>query len=252
MVVTMQRGASRSELPDFGPDRPEFRAQRTSALPAALVQVTAVLCLGLFLEVVAAMRPLLSVGGSPWAWLPVVFLPLAFALALLVEVVPGPVVVRAFGAAMGLAVIVGVMGTLFHLAAHGLLGPHWERWLRFGSWLGDPPVFAPMSFALLAVVGAGAIAAPRLLGIRPSTAPWDALGAPRGSWRAFAALAGCLTLVGIALVATPPIRGIGVLMVLAGTLWQGVLLVATIRARNPARSVSRSSSIEQEHATPAD
>ena len=225
--------------------------QSPSALPAVLVQITAVLCLGLFLEVVAAMRPLLTVGGNPWAWLPVVFLPLALTLALLLEVIPNPVVGRAFGAAMGLAVLIGVLGTIFHLAAHGLLGPRWGRWLQFGSWLGDPPVFAPMSFALLALVGAGAIAAPRLLGNRPGRSIWAALGVPP-QWRPLAALGGCVTLVGIALVASPA-RAVGVLVVLAGALWQGALILGTIRThRFPTQSMRRSRPVSEGHTTPAD
>ncbi len=220
-------------------------------LPAALVHVTAILCLGLFLEVVAAMRPLLTAGGNPWAWLPVVFLPLAFALTLLVEVVPSPPIVRAFGAAMGLAFLIGVLGTIFHLAAHGLLGPRWGRWLQFGSWLGDPPVFAPMSFALLAVIGASAIASPRFLAAPSTRVPWALLGVAHGPWRSLAAILGGMTLMGIALVASPG-RAVGVLIVLAGAIWQGVLLFAMTRPHAPLTSGSYLSPESEKQATPAD
>ena len=249
MAVQVESNKLNTQLADA--DRKPQGPQAPSALPALLVQITAVLCLGLFLEVVAAMRPLLTVGGNPWAWLPVVFLPLALTLALLTEVMPSPVVVRAFGAAMGLAGLIGVLGTVFHLAAHGLLGPRWGRWLQFGSWLGDPPVFAPMSFALLALVGAGAIASPRLLGNRPGRSLWHALGVPR-PWRPFAALGGCMTLVGIALVASPA-RAVGMLVILAGALWQGALILGTIRThRFPTRSIRRSRPVSEGHTTPAD
>lgn len=205
----------------------------TRALPAALVQLTAVLCLGLFLEVVAAMRPLLGPGGSPWAWLPVVFLPIALVLALAVEVAPHPVCIRAYGAAMGLAVLVGVLGTAFHLAAHGLLGPHWVRWLHFDSWVGDPPVFAPMSFALLGLLGG---AAPVLASASRGptaeapvgTARWAALGVPAGLWRIQAAASAALGLLGIGLEVSPA-RAIGVLAILLASAWQALTILGTLR-----------------------
>ncbi len=234
-MIQAERSALLDEL--VVPRAAPPRGGRTHALPAALVQLTAVLCLGLFLEVVAAMRPLLGSGGNPWAWLPVTFLPIAFMLALVVEVAPAPVGVRAFGAAMGLAVVVGVLGTAFHLAAHGLLGPHWVRWLHFGSWVGDPPIFAPMSFALLGLIGGAALVSPRHL--HPSTAEgvtgraaWEALGAPAGIWRGLAGAGGCLGVVGIGLEASPA-RAVGVLAILLATAWQTLIIVGTLRVGHP-------------------
>ena len=211
------------------------------AWPAALVHLTAVLALGLFLEVVAAMRPLLGTGGNPWAWLPVVYLPLAYVLALLVQLYPGRDQAHAFGAAMALGVVVGVVGTALHMAAHGLLGPHWQQWLRFGSWMGDPPVFAPMSFALLGLAGTGALLAAPVATASARKAlgkGWEHLGDPPGSARATSWAAALLGLGGLALEATPA-RAWGVLAVMTAALLQSAGMVIAWRVRTGWKGLGR-------------
>ena len=220
--------AERTEDSSGGED-----AAAGGAWPAALVHLTAVLALGLFLEVVAAMRPLLGSGGNPWAWLPVVYLPLAYVLALLVQLYPGRDQAHAFAAAMALGVVVGVLGTALHMAAHGLLGPHWQQWLRFGSWMGHPPVFAPMSFALLGLAGVGALLAvtgPTGSARRAAGRGWEQLGDPPGPARATSWAAALLGLGGLALEATPA-RAWGVLAVMAAALLQAALMVIVWRVR---------------------
>lgn len=228
-----------SRAPEDGPA--VFRRTpnaRTHALPAVLIQLTAVLCLGLFLEVVAAMWPLLGHGGNPWAWLPVVFLPMALLSALAVEVAPGPICLRAYGATMALAVVVGTLGMAFHLAAHGLLGPHWVRWLHFGAWVGDPPIFAPMSFALLGLIGGSALVYRReMRGRAPEEALgrawWKSFGVPAGIWRVLAGVGGAVGLLGIGLVASPA-RAIGVLAILFAAAGQALTILGTFRVGDPA------------------
>ena len=230
--VVRTRAGGRTRAPGQGADAVASRragggAEDGGAWSVALVHLTAVLALGLFLEVVAAMRPLLGPGGNPWAWLPVVYLPLAYVLALLLQLHPGRDQAYAFATAMGLGVVVGIVGTALHMAAHGLLGPEWQHWLRFGSWMGDPPVFAPMSFALLGLAGAGALLTLPAGGWNARTGVrggWERLGDSGGPARATSWVAALLGLGGVVLEVTPA-RAWGVLAVMTAALLQSAGMV---------------------------
>lgn len=176
----------------------------------ALLHLTFIMGAGLFVEVFTAMSPLLHSGGNIWAWLPVVFLPVAVALTILAQLSTHDDVLRGFQVAMGLAIAVGLLGTAFHLAAHGLFGPALAHPLSFSNWSGQPPIFAPMSFGVLGVLG------------------WFAIVQTQGSacsdgWSAIlAGASGALSLSGMILDIFGLARGVGVLLILAGTGLQAV------------------------------
>jgi hypothetical protein len=186
----------------------------------ALLDLTFIMSAGLFVEVYTAMNSLLGQSGHPWAWVPVIFLPVAIVLTVLLQLFPGERALLGFQITMGLAVGVGVVGTVLHLGAHGLLGGGVAYALSFNGWLGDPPIFAPMSFGVLGVLGWFATAAG--LEVRGGR-----LVAP-----ALTAAAGLLALVGmlldifqlgrvLGLLLTMVAVGLEVVILALEWLWQG-------------------------------
>ncbi len=180
-------------------------APRDGRVGRALLQLTFVMGAGLFVEVMTAMGPLLRSGGNAWAWLPVVFLPVAAALTLAVQLFDQQDVFRGFRVVMGLAVLVGMLGTLFHLMAHGFLGTGAAHVLSFSHWAGQPPIFAPMSFGVMGVLGWFAAV--------------EGCGTGRAAGRAavLGGLVGVLTLLGMVLNIVALDRGMGLLLISGGT-----------------------------------
>lgn len=165
-----------------------MRASVQPRTARALLNLTFIMSAGLFVEVYTAMNSLLGEGGHAWAWVPVIFLPVATLLTVLLQLIPGKRVLLGFQITMGVAVAVGVVGTVLHLGAHGLLGSGVTYALSFNGWIGDPPIFAPMSFGVLGVLGWFATA-----GVLPD------LAAGRRVAPALAAAAGLLALAGMLL-----------------------------------------------------
>lgn len=104
----------------------------------------------LFLEVYLYHRGLTLADRGGWGLVPLVFTPWALLATVLAAGWPHRSTYWLYVAASGAAVLLGVAGTGFHLAIHAAA---WGQTLDFRSWLGNPPVLAPLSFALAGLVG---------------------------------------------------------------------------------------------------
>ncbi len=85
-----------------------------------------------------------------FAIVPVFFSPIGLitAMAAAYKLTPGPV--AALRVVMVASIVVGLIGTYFHVVPRIAAG---ESVLSVGLWLGDPPILAPAAFAFPGIIG---------------------------------------------------------------------------------------------------
>ena len=85
-----------------------------------------------------------------FALIPVFFAPIGLVVSLMAAYKPTPRAVLAFQGVMLVSLLVGLLGTYFHLAPRLVSG---TDLFAVRTWLGDPPLLAPAAFALPGIIG---------------------------------------------------------------------------------------------------
>jgi hypothetical protein len=119
-----------------------------------LIFLTSLLLGSLVVEVAMYHNPV-ATESDGWAVLPGVAGALGMAGGFLTLARTTPLTTRLFATSCALSMLVGLIGTAFHLAMHGpslttlLVDP--------AAWLGNPPTLAPLAFSVGGLLGISAI-----------------------------------------------------------------------------------------------
>ena len=160
-----------------------------------LLFVTTLVFSILLLEVDLGHEPTLAEHAPSLAFLPVVWLAVSLLLLIALQLKPSPVTGLAVEVAMGIAAVVGVVGSVAHLLTSGVSLDRLDLLFSPKVWAGPACPNWPIAIAVAAIIGFAAA-----YGVDEEEAHRRADGADKSAWFAFA-----LIVAGIGLSMVPGI-----------------------------------------------